>query len=96
MNAFGRDSLFGKQTDVSVDTDGEGRIRLLTTEMTLAEVGTLALTLRYDDFGVAVDVQPPPADQVEEAANLGTGSSSQQFTVGSGSSASPEDRKEGM
>jgi hypothetical protein len=53
--------------DVTVDTDGDNLIRSVTSVTDTRGFGTIAMTMRYDDFGVEVDIQPPPADQVQEA-----------------------------
>ena len=77
--------------DLTVDTDGDGRIRVMKSVTTLQEV-SVTMTLRFDDFGIDVDVQPPPADQVQESASSSS-SGSQTFSGGVSSSASPEDRQ---
>jgi hypothetical protein len=88
--AFGSAAASG--SDVSVVTDGEGRIRETTAETTMRELGTQRMTVSYDDFGIDVDVQPPPADQVREGTDTGSTGSSQQLS-GTVSSSSPEDLK---
>jgi hypothetical protein len=80
--------------EVTVDSDADGRIRLLTSETAAKELGTIRVTMAFDQFGIEVDVQPPPADQVSEAPpSTGTSGTSEHFTVTTGSSSSPEDRK---
>jgi hypothetical protein len=76
--------------DVTVSVDGNDLIRSLTYE-TSASGPSARLTMRYDDFGIDVHVQPPPADQVQEAsATAGSSGTSQTFTL---NGSSPEDRK---
>ncbi|MCW2571918.1 MAG: hypothetical protein JWO88_1976 [Frankiales bacterium] len=78
--------------DVTVETDASGRIRKTTAETTLVGLGTSLMTISYDDFGIDVHVQPPPADQVQEAsATTGSSGASQTFTLNGNSS--PQDRK---
>jgi hypothetical protein len=81
--------------DTTVDSDSDGRIRLVTTETTAEGLGTMRVSVAYDDFGVGVDVQPPPADQVDETPAVSTSGMSQQFSVGTSGSgtSSPADRK---
>ena len=61
--------------------DGEGRLRRLRDIVDLAEVkapapggealeGTVTTTYEFHDFGVKVDVAPPPPDQVSDLAAL--------------------------
>ncbi|MBK5307747.1 MAG: hypothetical protein JJD92_13760 [Frankiaceae bacterium] len=85
---FGSSSSAAGDADsqVTIDIDGAGRIRRMATQMTAAELGTLTMTLRYDDFGIEVDVQPPPADEVQEAPTSGSSSSSQGFSLSPSSS----------
>jgi hypothetical protein len=77
--------------DVTVSVDGNDLIRSLTYE-TAASGPSARLTMRYDDFGVGVDVQPPPADQVREDGDVGSGSGVVQSVPLNGSS-SPEQRQ---
>jgi hypothetical protein len=77
--------------DVTVESDSDGRIRLMTSEVTAKGLGTTRATFRYDDFGVEVDVQPPPGHQVQEAPTPASSGTSQEFSVGTGSS--PADRE---
>ncbi|MDT7537599.1 MAG: hypothetical protein QOI82_1184 [Actinomycetota bacterium] len=81
--------------DTTVDSDSDGRIRLVTTETTAEGLGTMRVSVAYDDFGVGVDVQPPPADQVDETPAVSSSGMSQQFSVGTSGSgtSSPADRK---
>jgi CO/xanthine dehydrogenase Mo-binding subunit len=93
-DAFG--TSFGVQAspstvDATVDADSDGRIRLVTSESTAEGLGTVQVTVAYDDFGIAVDVRPPPADQVQERS-APTGSSGSFSTTVTGSS-SPADRQ---
>jgi hypothetical protein len=95
-SGFGNDG--SEMVEATVESDAEGRIRLLTSETSDPSLGTLRATMRFDDFGIDVDVQPPPADQVREASAVGSGSTSEHFSVttsgsGSTSTMSPEDRK---
>jgi hypothetical protein len=77
--------------DTTVDSDSDGRIRLVTSETTAEGLGTIRVSVAYDDFGVGVEVQPPPTDEVQETPAVGSSGTSQQFSVGS--SSSPADRK---
>lgn len=55
---------------VEVWVDGEGRVRRI---LSTAEAGTgakAAVTVEYFDFGVPVEVQIPPADQVADIKEL--------------------------
>ena len=87
--------LFGTVTgaktssvDLTVEYDDDGRIRKMSsTQQT--PFGTTTGEYRYDDFGIEVDVRPPPADQVQESASSGSVTSTVPLT-GSGSEA---DRK---
>jgi hypothetical protein len=60
-------ALKDARVDVTMESDSDGRIRVVTTAMDAAGLGTTVTSIRYDDFGIAVHVEPPPADQVEEA-----------------------------
>jgi hypothetical protein len=76
----------------TVDTDSDGRVRTIRTELTMPPMGTVALTMSYDDFGIDVKVTRPPADQVQEAPTVtGGGIQTQHFSTTTG--ASPADRK---
>jgi hypothetical protein len=93
-DAFGMtfgSALSTATVDTTVESDSDGRIRLVTTETTAPGLGTIRVTVAYDDFGVGVDVQPPPADQVQETPAVGSTGTTQQFSVGT--SSSPADRK---
>jgi hypothetical protein len=83
----------GGPEEVTVAVDEAGLVR--TLEMTSEPDTTVEIKIRmsYDDFGIDVDVRPPPADEVQEesTATGSSQSSSESFTVGS--SSSPEDRK---
>jgi hypothetical protein len=80
--------------DVRVEADDDGRVRTLSTTVRQPSAGGFAITVTFDDFGIDVDVQPPPADQVTEAGdNGGSSGTSQEFSGTTGSSSSPEDRK---
>ncbi|HEX2044388.1 MAG TPA: hypothetical protein VHF23_02035 [Gaiellaceae bacterium] len=60
-------------TDVWVDEDGlVRRQRLLYRDMRLApgREGDMTMTMELYDFGVDVDVEPPPAGQVTDIATL--------------------------
>ncbi|MCU1592009.1 MAG: hypothetical protein JWP11_3265 [Frankiales bacterium] len=62
---------------VTVTVDDQHRVRKLETTDSFDSVQRAALTLTFDDFGTAVDVQPPPAGQVGEVSDLmGTATSS--------------------
>jgi hypothetical protein len=64
---------------LTVTVDASNRVRVLTTTLDQGAPGSVSVKLRmaYDDFGIDVDVQPPPSDQVQEQSDLfGTGSSS--------------------
>ena len=56
--------------DVTVTVDDQDRVRRLETSEDMGELGRARFTLTFDDFGTAVDVRPPPADQVGEFADL--------------------------
>jgi hypothetical protein len=75
----------GSQTEVTVLSDADGRIRVMTSVMDAAGLGTTRTTIRYDDFGIEFDVRPPPADQVQEQSDV-TSSFSKDFTATIGSS----------
>jgi hypothetical protein len=79
--------------EVTVSVDAAGLVRTLETTVEPGSTVAAKIRMSYDDFGIAVDVQPPPAAEVQEVSELRTGSSTEQFSVGTGSSASPEDRK---
>jgi hypothetical protein len=49
--------------------------------------------MSYDDFGIKVDVQPPPADQVRDDSDTGSSGSVVQSTPLQGSS-TPEQQKQ--
>jgi hypothetical protein len=53
--------------DIRVEVDRDGRIRRL--DMDWDEDGG-SVSVSYDDFGVAVDVAPPPAAEVTESADM--------------------------
>jgi hypothetical protein len=76
--------------DVTTETDPQGRIRLTSAQIKEASIGTITTEVRYDDFGIKVDVQPPPADQVQEVSELKSSTGSFSTTTGS---SSPEDQK---
>jgi hypothetical protein len=72
-------------TEIPVDAwvDGDGLVRRLEYSYS-AEVQVpgsdpqkvaSVVTMEFSDFGTAVDVEPPPADQVTDLAQLGAGSS---------------------
>jgi hypothetical protein len=59
--------------DVWIDDDGLARKMHYSIDLTKAsngEVGTTSYTFEMFDFGVEVDVEPPPADQVTDLASL--------------------------
>lgn len=91
-HAFGQPAgLVSAEANVTVETDSDSRVRLITSEIAVKEFGTVTLSMRYDDFGIEVDVQPPPADQVRESQSSGgTSSSTQGFSISPNSS--PADR----
>lgn len=78
-----------KDVDVTVESDADGRIRLLSYDSVAAGIGTRA-SLAYDDFGIDVNVSPPPADQVQESPAV-TGGGVQTQTIPLTSS--PADRQ---
>jgi hypothetical protein len=90
-------STEGGPQEVTVSVDGDGLVRSLETTVESGQSGEVKIRMSYDDFGIAVDVRPPPAEQVQEAGDVGSSGTSEQFSVGisgSGSStSSPEDRK---
>ena len=47
-------------------TDAQGRLVALTVDLASIASGAGQLTTRFSDFGVAVDVEPPPADATTE------------------------------
>jgi hypothetical protein len=78
--------------DMTVEYDDDGRIRKMSsTQQT--PFGTTTGEYRYDDFGIEVDVQPPPADQVQESASSGSSSGSVTQTVPLTGTGSEADRK---
>jgi hypothetical protein len=88
----GLDATGGRRVDVTVQSDSAGRIRLLSYDAGLPGVGTMRTSVRYDDFGIDVQVTPPPADQVQEAPTAsGGGITTKHFSGTTGSS--PADRK---
>ena len=58
--------------DVTVSVDDGDLIRSESYQ-TAAAGASVRLTMRYDDFGIDVDVQPPPADQVQESPAVAPG-----------------------
>jgi hypothetical protein len=81
---------------VTLLVDADNRVRVLTTTLEAGTTGSggVDLEMSYDDFGIEVDVRPPPADEVQEASAAVSGGTSESFSVtSSGSSMSPEDRK---
>ena len=58
---------------VRVEVDGEGRVRLLSYTDDDSGFGAAKMSMAYDDFGIDVDVRPPPADQVAELADVTSG-----------------------
>src|SRR5205085_1276854 len=52
--------------DVRVEADADGRVRSLSTAEGQPATGSVKITVTFDDFGVDVDVRPPPANQVVE------------------------------
>jgi hypothetical protein len=63
------------QTKVPVDVwiDEDGLTRRVRYEQTMADGSTMNLTQEYYDFGVEVDVSPPPADEVLDITDLMSG-----------------------
>jgi hypothetical protein len=53
-----------KQVPFDLWIDGEGRLRRVQIEIPEGQGPSSELTLDVFDYGVAVDVKPPPADQV--------------------------------
>lgn len=74
IDALGTDTM---PVDVWIDDEGRARKVELTQDMTEVsggQVGTAVTTIELFDFGVDVDVEPPPADQVADlGALLGAG-----------------------
>ena len=61
--------------DATVEVDDQGLVRELATTTASAGV-SITFTISYDDFGIDVDVQRPPADQVvERPRSQGSGGS---------------------
>jgi hypothetical protein len=82
----------GQSLDVTVESDASRRIRLMTFASDVPDLVSMSVSVAYDDFGVVVDVVPPPADQVKESTAVTAGSSSSQ-TFSSTTGSSPADRK---
>ena len=57
-----------EKVDVTVEIDDEQRVRRLAFDPSAS--GEAATTITYDDFGVEVDVQPPPPGEVAEMPDL--------------------------
>jgi hypothetical protein len=87
-NVLGDASDRSGPLDVTISVDSDRRVRLLTT--TLVKIGAsspdVTATLAFDDFGMAVDVKPPPPDKVAEEADLSRSAEQQGFSVGPSSS----------
>lgn len=69
--------LGSSKMPATVWIDGEGRLRKMAYDVDLSKVqgsggaaGSLTTTFEMYDFGVAVDVQPPPADQTGDGSIL--------------------------
>jgi hypothetical protein len=61
----------GAKATVSVSVDSADRVRTLTMDATPGDPGSqVSMTIGFDDFGVPVDVRPPPAGDVGEIADL--------------------------
>lgn len=77
--------------DVTVSVDEDDLIRRLSYRVSDGG-STVRLTLAYDEFGIDVNVSPPPADQVQESGSLGGGVQTEEhFSTTTGSS--PADKK---
>ena len=63
------------QTKIPVDVwiDEDGLTRRVQYEQTMPDRSTMNLTQEYYDFGVEVDVEPPPDDEVLDVTDLVTG-----------------------
>jgi hypothetical protein len=64
----------GGMSSIPVDVwvDGAGRMRRLSETTTLPSAGAFTTTMDLYDFGVPVNVQAPPADQVAQLPSLGS------------------------
>jgi len=82
----------GKDVELTVESDADGRIRLLSYDTDTSGLGTTRATIAYDDFGIDVQVSPPPADQVQEGSAV-TGSDAQTKTFSGTVGSSPADRQ---
>jgi hypothetical protein len=78
-NEATREKLAGIKIPVAVFVDDENRIVRYTAQIDLGAVsrasggttsGKAAIEVDFFDFGTAVDVAPPPADQVTDGASL--------------------------
>ena len=72
LRAQVRKGLEGNGASIPVDVwiDGDGQDRKISMEMTSTKAGTVAMTMEYYDFGVAVNVNAPPADDVYDFSQL--------------------------
>jgi hypothetical protein len=70
-------------TDVRLEVDGDQRVRELSFSEGQPGTGTVTITIAYDDFGIDVDVRPPPADQIVEghASSSGSTEAHQEVTI---------------
>jgi hypothetical protein len=61
-----------QQTTVPVDVwiDDDGLTRRIRYEQTMPDRSTMNLTQEYYDFGVEVDISPPPDDEVLDVTDL--------------------------
>ena len=74
----------GPDVEVTVEVDQQDRVRRVAFDPAGAGLESGATTLSYDDFGIEVDVRPPPADQVADMSDLmghigGTGRGSKEM-----------------
>jgi hypothetical protein len=55
---------------VDVWIDGDGQARKISMEMSNTKAGKIGMTMEYYDFGVAVNVNAPPADDVFDFSQI--------------------------
>jgi hypothetical protein len=70
--SYGRIVELTGQSRVPVDVwiDGEGLTRRVRYEQKMPDGSTMTMTQEFYDFGVEVDVEPPPASQVLDIGEL--------------------------
>jgi hypothetical protein len=69
LGALGTEAA-ARTVDVTVESDGAGLIRELTYVQEVPGLGSLRASIAYDDFGIEVDVQPPPAGEIGDPAQI--------------------------